>query len=135
MANANLAPYGVAAEQVLEKLGMLTALRSKWVQGENIAQTYQFVATQNAALGFVAKSQVWRQGGLKSGSAWFVPTEFHSPIKQDAVILRATKNLDMAEQFMQCLQSNAVRQKIEGFGYDTTEYRLQTRADNMDNKE
>ena len=56
LANSKLAPYGLAAEQVLAKLGLENTSRSRWVQGENIAQVYQFVATQNAELGFVAKS-------------------------------------------------------------------------------
>ena len=61
------------------------------MQGENIAQTYQFVATGNAELGFVALSQVWKDGALASGSAWLVPAELHQPIRQDAVLLTAAR--------------------------------------------
>lgn len=119
LANSKLAPYGLAAEQVLAQLGILDASRSKWVQGENIAQTYQFVETKNADLGFVAKSQVWKRGRLVSGSAWVIPPELYSGIKQDAVTLKAAKNNKLAKKMMYYLQSSEVRSKIEAYGYQS----------------
>lgn len=119
LANSRLAPYGFAAEEVLGKLGLLSSSRSKWVQGENIAQAYQFVKTRNADLGFVAQSQVWKHNRLISGSAWKIPTELYSPIKQDTVILKNAKNIELAKKVMLFLQTAEVRHKIESFGYQS----------------
>lgn len=82
VANPRLAPYGAAAREALEKLGLWTSLQPQMVFGENIAQTYQFVASGNAELGFVAYSQV--KG--KAGSHWLVPASLHSPLRQDALL-------------------------------------------------
>ena len=87
LANPKLAPYGLAATQVLDKLGLTAQLQPRFVQGENIAQTFQFVATGNAPLGFVALSQVMEDGKIRKGSAWQVPASLHDPIRQDAVLL------------------------------------------------
>lgn len=121
LANSRLAPYGKAAEQVLQKLGLLEATRAKWVQGENIAQTYQFVASQNAQLGFVAQSQIFRQGRLSAGSAWLIPAEYHDPIRQDAVILSYCKDPDAARQLLQFMRSAAITELIKSFGYGVEE--------------
>ena len=75
LANPKTAPYGAAAIEVLTKLGLLSAAEPKFVQGENIAQTYQFVTTGNAELGFVALSQVMKDGKIQRGSAWIVPAD------------------------------------------------------------
>src|SRR5256885_3556029 len=72
-ANPKLAPYGTAAMEVLNKLGITAQVQPRIVMGENIAQTYQFAATGNAQLGFVALSQVMENGKLREGSAWQVP--------------------------------------------------------------
>lgn len=117
LANPELAPYGRAATQVLEALGKLEQLRPRWVQGENIAQAYQFVETGNAELGFVALSQVIEAGDLKSGSGWRVPAELHEPIRQDAVLLRRAENCDACRQFMDYLRSDEVRRELQSFGY------------------
>ncbi|KAB0562955.1 molybdate ABC transporter substrate-binding protein, partial [Pseudomonas palleroniana] len=87
IANPKAAPYGLAATQVLDKLGLTAQVKSKLVEGQNITQAYQFVSTGNAELGFVALSQVYKDGKVTGGSAWIVPAELHDPIKQDAVIL------------------------------------------------
>ena len=73
LANPKTAPYGAAGVEVLKKLGVYDTLSSKIAQGENISQAQQFVATGNAELGFVALSQVWKDGAIQSGSAWIVP--------------------------------------------------------------
>jgi molybdate transport system substrate-binding protein len=117
LANSKLAPYGLAAEQVLTKLGLEQTTRVNWVQGENISQTYQFVASGNAGLGFVAKSQVWGKNRLINGSVWLIPAHFYDPIKQDAVLLKKTKNIQLAKKMMSFLQSKAVQDKIEKYGY------------------
>ncbi len=118
LANPELAPYGQAAAQVLEALGKIEQTRSRWVQGENIAQAYQFVETRNADLGFVALSQVIGEGGkLKSGSGWRVPAEMHEPIRQDAVLLQRAADCAACSQFMEFLVSPHARELLRGFGY------------------
>ena len=117
IAAPKLAPYGAAAVETLEKLGLLRTLEPKFVQGENIAQTYQFIATGNAELGFVALSQVYANGKIKSGSAWIVPDNLHSPIRQDAVLLAKGKDNPAAVALIDYLKSAAARAVIKSFGY------------------
>lgn len=117
VANTKIAPYGLAAVQVMQKMGVLARLEPKIVQGENIAQTYQFVSTGNAQLGFVALSQVQENGKLKSGSAWIVPENLHEPLKQDAVLLSAGKNNPAAEAFLVFLRSDAAKALMSKYGY------------------
>ncbi|MBN8443658.1 MAG: molybdate ABC transporter substrate-binding protein [Thauera sp.] len=117
LADPKLAPYGAAAMQTLNKLGLAEALSSKFVQGENIGQTYQFVATQNAPLGFVALSQVFADGRLTAGSAWLVPETLHEPIRQDALILARGKDNPAAPALMRYLQGDAAKAVIRSYGY------------------
>lgn len=118
VANPKLAPYGAAAMEALEKLGLLAAVRTKIVQGENIAQTYQFVATGNAPLGFVALSQVTAGGRIQQGSAWVVPASLHAPIRQDAVLLAAGKDNPAAAALLKYLQGDKARALIRSYGYE-----------------
>lgn len=118
LANPKLAPYGAAAVEVMTRLGLMSALEPKFVQGENIAQTYQFVSTGNAELGFVALSQVYEGGKLKSGSGWIVPSAMHSPIRQDAVLLSRAKGNPAAEALLKYLKSDKARAVIKAYGYD-----------------
>ncbi len=118
IANPKLAPYGAAAIEVLKKLGLLEAVQPKFVQGENIAQTWQFVASGNAELGFVALSQVMKDGKLASGSAWIVPASLHAPIRQDAVILASGKGNAAASALLAYLQGEKAKGIIRSYGYD-----------------
>jgi molybdate transport system substrate-binding protein len=118
LADPKLAPYGAAAVEVLTGLGLMSVLAPRIVQGENIAQTYQFVATGNAALGFVALSQVVADGKLTQGSAWTVPASLHTPIRQDAVVLSAGKDNAAASALMAYLRNDKARAIIRSFGYD-----------------
>jgi molybdate transport system substrate-binding protein len=117
IANPKTAPYGAAAVEVLERLGLLDALRPKFVQGENIAQAQQFVASGNAQLGFVAQSQVWRDGALGEGSAWFVPPDLHAPLRQDAVLLTPGRDRPAARALLAYLREDKARAIIRAFGY------------------
>lgn len=119
IANPKTAPYGAAAEAVIAHLGLSEALKARLVQGENIAQTYQFVATGNAAMGFVAWSQVSRDGTVASGSGWLVPAGLHPPIRQSAVILTRGIDNPAAAAFVAFLKSEAARKIIHQHGYDT----------------
>ena len=117
IANPRLAPYGLAAEQTLRKLGLLDAVQPKFVQGENIGQTYQFVATGNAQLGFVALSQVMQDGRISAGSGWIVPETMHEPIHQDAIVLNQARDNAAAQALMRYLQGDKARAIISAYGY------------------
>ena len=96
----------------------MDTLAPKFVQGESIAQTYQFAATGNAELGFVALSQVWADGKLKAGSAWVVPARLHTPLRQDAVLLKPGQGQPAALALMTYLRGEKARLIIGSFGYD-----------------
>lgn len=119
IANPKLAPYGHAALEVLNQLDLTTNTRPKWVMGENIAQTYQFVATSNADLGFVALSQVAKDNQFTQGSGWIIPENLYSPIKQDAVILEKGKNSQATAELFRFVQTQTGKTLIESFGYET----------------
>jgi molybdate transport system substrate-binding protein len=118
IANPKLAPYGAAAQQTLEKLGLWTTLQDKLVQGENIAQTLQFVATGNAELGFIAFSQIQEGGRITAGSYWLVPSHLHAPLQQDAALLSRGANNPAARRFLEFLRSAGAREVIRGYGYE-----------------
>lgn len=117
IANPKAAPYGLAATQVLDKLGLADAVKPKIVEGQSIAQTQQFVATGNAELGFVALSQVYKDGKLSSGSAWLVPAGLHDPIRQDAVILAKGRDNPAAQAFVDYLKGPKAAAIIKSYGY------------------
>ncbi len=117
IANPRTAPYGAAAVETMQALGVLDALRPKLVQGENIAQAWQFVATGNAPVGFVALSQVQEDGRLKSGSAWIVPARLHAPIRQDAVLLKTGAANPAAKALLAYLKDAKAQAVIRAYGY------------------
>jgi len=117
LADPKLAPYGAAAVQVMQHLGLLQALQPKWVVGQSIAQAHQFVASGNATAGFVAWSQVQDAGRLSGGSAWLVPATLHEPIRQDAVLLLRGRDKPAAVALMAYLRSEPARALIAQAGY------------------
>ena len=117
IANPKAAPYGLAATQVLEKLKLTEATKAKIVEGQNITQAYQFVSTGNAELGFVALSQIYKEGKVTSGSAWIVPASLHDPIKQDAVILSKGKDNAAAKALVEYLKGPKAAAVIKSYGY------------------
>jgi len=114
-ANPRLAPYGKAAQQVLQKHGLWQALQGRLVRGENVGQAYQFVVSGNAELGFVAYSQVLSRQDGPAGSLWMVPPEDYQPIAQQAVLLRGTA---AARAFFDYLRGEQARSIITAAGYD-----------------
>jgi molybdate transport system substrate-binding protein len=114
IANPVTAPYGAAAVETMKTLGVYEALSSKIVQGNDIAQTFQFVNTGNAELGFVALSQVITR---QSGSRWIVPANFYRPIRQDAVLLRNGAGNEAAMGFLAFLGGPQAKAVIEKYGY------------------
>lgn len=117
LANPKLAPYGAAAVEALTALRLLETLQPKFVQGENIAQAHQFVASGSAELGFVALSQIQVNGKVDAGSAWIVPEALHRPIRQEAVLLRPGKGRPAAEAWLAFLKGTSARAVIAAFGY------------------
>lgn len=119
LANPKLAPYGAAALEAMTQLGLLDELKPKLVQGDNIAQTYQFVSTQNAQLGFVALSQVFADGKITSGSGWVLPSSLYKPILQDAILLKNGKDNSAAKALMLYMKGDKAKEMIKRFGYLT----------------
>jgi molybdate transport system substrate-binding protein len=117
LANPKLAPYGVAAMETLSRMGLTEQLKSKFVQGENISQAYQFVETENAQIGFVAMSQVFFESKLLKGSAWIVPPQLHSPIQQDAILLLAGQKNSVAIELMRYLKTDKAMSVMSAYGY------------------
>ncbi|MGH8671994.1 MAG: molybdate ABC transporter substrate-binding protein [Burkholderiales bacterium] len=117
IANPATAPYGAAAQKTLENLGLWEQLTPKMVRGNDLAQTFQFVATRNAQLGFVAMSQAIGPHGA-AGSRWDVPSNLHKPILQDAVLLKRAANNPAATALMDYLRSPATQNLIKSYGYD-----------------
>jgi molybdate transport system substrate-binding protein len=115
IANPRLAPYGRAAREVLQKLGLWEKIRSRIVQGENISQAYQFVKSGNAELGFVANSQVSHHERKIEGSIWEIPRKLYSPIEQQAVLLTDS---DAARTFLDYVGSSEGQRIIRMYGYD-----------------
>ena len=118
IANPKLAPYGAAAVETMDKLGLAAALTPKLVTGESIGQTYNFIATGNAELGFVALAQVLDGGKLKSGSMWVVPAKYHAPIIQDAAILKRAAANPAAKAWMALMRSPNTQDFIRSYGYE-----------------
>src|SRR5208337_1489498 len=114
IANPVAAPYGTAAVETMKALGVYGALQAKIVQGNSIAQAFQFVDTRNAEVGFVALSQLF---GVTTGTRWLVPQDLYPPIRQDAVLLKKGENDEVAKAFLEFLKGPEARAIIEKFGY------------------
>lgn len=119
IADPKLAPYGAAALETLTRLGVLAQWRSRIVQGESIAQAWQFASTGNAQLGFVALSQVMQDGKVTQGSWWIVPQALHAPLRQDAVVLAGGKANPAAAALAAYLRGDAARAILRSYGYES----------------
>ena len=118
IANPKVAVYGAAAAEVMKQLGVDAALQPKLVFGENITQAYQFAATGNADLGFVALSQIYKDGQYAPGSRWMVPSNLYPQIRQDAVLLQRGKNNPAATALLEYLKTDAAKAVIRAHGYE-----------------
>ena len=118
IANPKTAPYGAAAVETLTRLGLLASLQPRFVQGENISQTQQFIVTGNAELGFIALSQVIKDGRIGAGSAWTVPANLYDPILQDTVLLAKGKDKPAAAALLAYLKGDRAKAIIKTFGYE-----------------
>lgn len=118
IADPKLAPYGLAATQVLQKMGLTAMVNDKLVVGKNIGATFGYIQTGNAELGFVALSQIYKNGKLAhGGSYWLVPKSYYKPILQDAVLLPGGRNNPAAVALMKYLRSPAARKVMKSYGY------------------
>ncbi len=117
IANPDLAPYGLAAQQTLEALGLWAELQDKLVMGQNIGQTHSMVATGAAELGFVALAAVMSPRNPTEGSLWEVPQELFSAIRQDAILLQPGAESAAAAAFLEFLASPQATAIIEAYGY------------------
>ncbi len=118
LANPKTAPYGAAAMEAMNKLGLLAELQPRFVQGENITQAQQFVVTGNAELGFIALSQVYKDGKLTAGSMWMVPDNLYPPIVQDAVLLAKGRDKPAPAALMAYLRGERAKAVIRSYGYE-----------------
>lgn len=116
IANPVTAPYGLAAQQAMMRLGVWEAMQPRLVRGENISQTFQFVASGNADLGFVALSQL-RTGKGVGGSYWEVPPEYYQPIEQQVILLRVAREPEAARELLVYLRGGDAQAMLESFGY------------------
>lgn len=121
LANPKLAPYGFAAMETLKTLDLDQQLKARLITGENIAQAYQFVATGNAQIGFVARSQIYAEEQLKSGSSWIIPESYYQPIRQDMVLTKKGSAFGPAVELHRFIQSKAGRAIIRSYGYHLAE--------------
>lgn len=114
IANPVTAPYGAAAIETMEALGVYQSLEKHLVQGKSVSQAFQFVSTRNAPLGFVALSQIQQND---EGSRWIVPKEMHHLLRQDAVLLEHGRDNEAAKAFIEFLKGPEAVKMIEGLGY------------------
>jgi len=117
VADPKLAPYGAAGVETMKALGVYESVQPKVVTAENITQAYQFISSGNAELGFVALSQVLKDGKIE-GSSWLVPANLYSPIRQDAVVLDKGKGQPAVDALMKFLKGDKAKAIIKSFGYD-----------------
>jgi molybdate transport system substrate-binding protein len=117
IADPKLAPYGTAAMEVLDRMGALAKVRPKLVQGDSIGQAFQFVMTENAELGFVALSQISMDGRITQGSAWTVPQNLYTSLRQDAVLLPLGKDNAAALALMKYMRTDRAQTIIRTYGY------------------
>jgi len=118
IANPDLAPYGAAARQTLEHLGLWDALARELVVGQNVGDVFAMVATGNARLGFVALSTLIASGEADAGSRWVVPAACHDPIRQDAILLRRGQNVEGAQALLRYLRADEVQGRLGALGYE-----------------
>ncbi len=117
IANPKTAPYGAAAKEVLQALGLWEPIQDRLVRGENIGQTFHFVFSKNAQLGFVALSQVLGHKVNGAGRRWDVPMHLHAPLRQQAVLLHNGQYNEVAHAFLDYVKGSTSRNIIERFGY------------------
>ena len=110
-------PYGLAAKEVLQSLGLYKKISSKLILSKNVNQVFLMSYFGNLDLAFVAKSDVINHN--KKGRVWNIPENLYSPIKQDVILLEHGRKKGNAKLFLKFLSSNLIKEKIKKFGYMT----------------
>ncbi len=118
LANPRLAPYGMAAKDVINHFNITNKTKNKLIQGENISQVYQFIETKNVDLGFVALSQMKSSQNSGKQNYWLIPQHIYTPIKQDLIVLRRTKKMSIVNEFVTFIKSQEGKDIIKHYGYD-----------------
>ena len=118
IANPAVSPYGEQTIRALKKLGVYKYVKDKFVQGQNLGQTYQYISSGNIQQGIIALSQVTHEGEISSGSFWILPKSLYQPIKQDAVLLEKGRNNSVAKEFIAFLKTPLAIKIIRSFGYE-----------------
>jgi len=118
IANPRFSPYGIAAQETLTKLTMWNAIQRKLDKGDDLTKTYQLAVTERADLAFIALSQVMREGKVREGSWWLVPSTMHHPLRQSAVLLPGAQDQAAAKAFLAFLKSAKAVAIMRGFGYE-----------------
>jgi molybdate transport system substrate-binding protein len=117
VAHPKMAPYGMAAMQVMEKIVGKGAFESRLVFAESVSQALHYVTTGAADIGFVALSQLRGNGNAAIASSWVVPTELYDPIAQQGGMLRRGENNETAKAFLAYIKGEDGRRRIQSFGY------------------
>lgn len=120
IANPELAPYGLAAKQTLEALGLLPKVQARLVMGENIGQAAHFVFSGNADAGLLPRAFALETPEQKKlyQHSWLVPESLHQPIVQTAVLLTRGQHNPAALAFMKYLQQPDAQGIIASHGYN-----------------
>ena len=116
IANPEHAPYGRAAVAAMREAGIYEQVKDKLVYGENISQAAEFVQSGNAQVGIVALSLAISPA-MKNGNKWQIPADSYPPIKQTAVVLRASKNKDAARRFLDFVSGPQGREILQRSGF------------------
>jgi molybdate transport system substrate-binding protein len=116
IANPEHAPYGRAALAALRKADIYEKVKDKLVYGENISQAAEFVQSGNAQAGIVSLS-LTMSPAMKNGNRWEISPDSYPPIKQAAIILKASKNKDTVRRFLDFVSGSQGRQILQRFGF------------------
>ena len=115
IANPETAPYGKAAQEVLEKLGLWDQRKKTVIRASNVASTYQYIVSGNARAGFIPLSLI--NDKLSKNTSWLIPEALHAPIIQKGTILKATQTPELAQSFVQFLLSKRSQNFLAARGY------------------
>lgn len=117
IANPKHAPYGRAAVSAMESYKVYDRATDKFVLGENISQTAQFVQSGNVDIGIIALSLALAPTVQSLGKYWLIPEESHPAIDQGAAIVKASKNQERARKFLDHLQTPPMRAVMKRYGF------------------
>ncbi len=115
IASPEHAPYGRAAKQALQRLGLWEAAQARLVLGENISQATQFVTSGAAEAGISAQSLVVAPEVARLSRHVVLPEALHEPLRQRMVLLRDAA--PGAMEFYRYLQSPPARSILQRYGF------------------